>query len=81
MIERKSFHSETDEILRFHLGRSSTLDSPLLRSPRSNWFRGQLRSVNSDGSDNQLGGMSRGEPGVRGWVRSEGSQDVAGSLQ
>ena len=33
-----------------------------------------------DGSDNQLGGKSRGEPGVRDWVRGEGPQDTAGSL-
>ena len=36
--------------------------------------------LSNDGSDNQLGGKSRGEAGVRDWVRSEGSQDTAGSL-
>ena len=37
-------------------------------------------SALKDGSDNQLGGKSRGEPGVRDWGGGEGSQDTAGSL-
>ena len=36
--------------------------------------------LTTDGPDNQLGGKSQGEAGVRDWVGSEGSQDTAGSL-
>ena len=34
----------------------------------------------NDGVTDQLGGKSRGEAGVRDWVRGEGPQDTAGSL-
>ena len=36
--------------------------------------------VLNDGSDNELGWKSRGEPGVGDWAGGEGSQDTAGSL-
>ena len=34
----------------------------------------------NDGVTDQLGGKSRGEPGVGDWAGGEGSQDTAGSL-